>query len=235
MKKYLIALVCCITSSFSMENNFDYCQGRISGSTPHLTFRSIQDGDELIIATLVDQCDFAPSFPEGVEKYAKNLIARQTGGNPYSGLMLFISGKPAGYLGFGRMTVLNYDPKHIDIIQTYLDFGVTKLVDPGMGFEKENIVRVDNNGLGFVLPILPATLDEEIKTEALSLALSTYLFLKEKAPLPIEKTNPIYLIGLFYPENPIVENFQKIGFSLLEKDGFYGYYDCERVMVYHKL
>lgn len=182
------------------------------------------------------------SYPEGLpsdpSKWASNLIDRRNSGNYYGCFIVETSEEqPLAAVGFGRMPVLNYEPKFTDIMDTYLDFGIIERVDPSrvQDYAKENFRRVSNLGLGVMLPIVPTHLPSEQKIDILKLGTDVFQFLKnEGQELPIEKTLPHDLIGLFSPQDPLVESFQSIGFNVIKKEGFFGFYDKERVMV-HKV
>ena len=211
---------------------------KISGRSGAIVFRSIASGDDLTIANIASQCEFKEGFPANPTTWAQNLITRQEEkGNPYSGLVLE-SPEGKGFLCFGRMTTLDYDPKFTDIIKTYLSFGITRLINPEEQdkYAKSNIARVDNRGLGFILPILPEGLGKENRKEALKIGLSVFQFLKDNQfILPIETTVPTDLMGLFHPDDSLVSLFESVGFEILHKEGFFGYYDKPRVMVHIQL
>lgn len=219
----------------------------IHAKTDTLSARYIEEGDIQDISTIA----FA-SYPEGlpadVKKWASNLVDRRNGGNWYSCLVVNnLKNQPLAAIGYGRMPTSGYEPNEkldissiIDIMDTYLDFGIIKKINSsGSGQEqeyaKENFERIDNFGLGVMLPMVPTNLSEEQKIEILQLGTSVFQFLKDKEfVLPIEKTVPHDLIGLFHPDDSIVEIFKAIKFSEIKKKGFFGFYDKERVMV-HKV
>lgn len=210
---------------------------RVSGKSGVIAFHSITSGDDVTIAEIVSKCEFKEGFPANPTTWAQNLITRQEKGNPYSGLVLE-GPEGKGFLCFGRMPTLDYDPKFTDIIETYLGFGITRLINPEEQdkYAKSNIARVDNRGLGLILPILPESLGEESRREALKIGFSVFQFLKTKEfKLPIETTVPTHLIGLFHPDDSLVPLFESVGFQTLQKEGFSGYYDKPRVMVHREL
>ena len=244
-KKYASSfLVLCIflcSKAISMEGtNIDIAlEGtKISGKSNSIVFRSIASGDEVTIAEIVSNCNFKEGFPANPTTWAQNLITRQEEkGNPYSGLVLEgTTGK--GFLCFGRMPTLDYDPKFTDIIKTYQDFGITRFIDPEAQdkYEKSNIARVDNQGLGLILPVLPEFLGEELRKEALKIGVVAFQLLKNKGfTLPIETTTPTHLIGLFDPRDSLIPLFESVRFEILSKEGFFGYYDKLRVMAHLEL
>jgi len=210
---------------------------RILGKSGSIAFRSIASGDDATIAEIASQCEFKEGFPANPTTWAQNFITRQEKGNPYSGLVLE-SPEGKGFLCFGRMPTLDYDPKFTDIIETYLSFGITRLINPEEEdkYAKSNIARVDNRGLGLILPILPESLGEESRREALKIGFSVFQFLKTQGfTLPIETTVPARLIGLFHPDDALVPFFESVGFQTIKKEGFSGYYDKPRVMVHREL
>lgn len=206
--------------------------------TSSLSARYIEPADSEDINNIASQ-----SYPEGLPadsvEWAKNLVKRRMGGNFYGGLMVnTLENDPVAVIGFGRMPVLNYDAKHTDIIDTFLGFGVIERLDSGSGQEyaKENFKRVDNFGVGVMLPMIPTQLTLKQKTDVLELGSSVFQFLKNQEQLlPLENTLPHDLIGLFSPQDPLLENFRSIGFNVIEKPGFFGFYDKNRVMVHRVL
>jgi hypothetical protein len=244
-KKYLSGfLVLCaflcseVISMQTEEIKIDLDGTKISGKSGSMTFRSIANGDEVAIAEIVSRCEFKEGFPANPTTWAQNLITRQEEkGNPYSGLVLE-SPEGKGFLCFGRMTTVDYDPKFTDIIETYLSFGITKLIELETGdkYAKSNIARVGNRGLGLILPILPESMGSGSRKEALKIGLDAFQFLKNKEfTLPIETTVPTHLIGLFHPEDSLIPLFESAGFDILRKEGFFGYYDKPRVMAHIEL
>lgn len=205
--------------------------------TPTLTARYIELKDIEDI-TKIAKKSYSEGLPSDPSKWASNLIDRRNGGNYYGCLMIeTLENQPLAAIGFGRMPVLNYDPKFTDIIDTFLDFGVIERVDPinGQDYAKENFKRVDNFGLGVMLPMVPTDLLEEQKKDILKLGTDVFQFLKnQEFELPLEKTKPHDLIGLFHPDDSIVEIFKAIGFNKIAKEGFFGFYDKSRVIV-HKV
>jgi hypothetical protein len=209
----------------------------ISGQQGHFSYHTISEKDIPEINRLASECKFTEGFPANPISWAENLVKRQNGGNSYSALILSEAGKPVGVLGFGRMPVVNYEPKFVDIIETYVEFGVTKFVNSEAAekYAKENIVQTQNKGLATLLPILPESLGDEKRVSALKISIDVVRFLKGSTRLPIEGTIPEYLIGLFHPADPVLPLLESAGFTILKKKGFEGFYDKERVMASLKL
>ncbi len=210
---------------------------KILGKSAHFTFRSIADGDAPMINEIASQCTYKEGLPGTPTTWAQNLIKRQETVRSYSGLLLE-STDGNGFLGFGRMTTVDYDSKFVDIIETYLSFGITRLIAPEAEdkYAKGNIARVDNNGLGFILPILPESLGEESRQEALKIGVEAFQLLKNNGhTLPVEKTVPTHLIGLFHPDDSLIPLLESVGFDIIRKEGFFGYYDKPRVIAHIEL
>lgn len=208
----------------------------VTGQQGHFSYHTITEKDIPEVSRLASECKYTEGFPD-LNTWTGNLVKRQNGGNSYSALILSDAGKPVGVLGLGRMPVVNYEPKFVDIIETYVEFGVTKFVNPEAAdkYAKENIVQIQNKGLAILLPILPESLGDEKRVSALKIGVDVVRFLKGSTRLPIEGTIPEYLIGLYHPTDPLLPLLESAGFTILKKKGFEGFYDKERVMAYLKL
>lgn len=229
-----------ILTGLSILNSVNATEIRITPptldvKTPSLSARFIEPTDSEDISHL-HSLSYPVGLPENPISWAGNHMTRRNGGNYYNCLMIMNkSDESVAALGYGRMPVLNYEPRFTDILDTYQEFGVIKQKDLGGGYEKDNFERVDNFGIGFILPIIPTNLSEEVKKEIIQLGTEVFQeFKKREFLLPLEKTIPHDLIALLSPQDPLVEIFQKVGFELLKKDGFFGFYDSDRVML-HKV
>lgn len=175
-------------------------------------------------------------LPEDSAKWAENLIVRRNGGNYYSCLIVKdTADQTVAALGLGRMPSLGYEPKFTDIIDTWMNFGVIGQKSPENGYAKDNFERLENAGIATLLPIIPMSLTPEAQSEIIKLGAEVVQFFKDKNfVLPIEKTLPHDLITLLSPADLLCEKFKEVGFTLLEKEGYAGFYDKERVIL-HKV
>lgn len=177
-------------------------------------------------------------LPQDVAKWAENLINRRNGGNWYSCLTIKEKeeGKIVAFLGLGRMPALNYDPKFTDIIKTWMNFKVIQQINSEDGYNKDNFKRVENAGIAFILPIIPISLSTEDKNNIITMGTDVVEFFKSKNfLLPIEKTLPHDVITLLSSKDSLGKNFQEAGYELIEKEGFFGFYDKERIMLHKAL
>ena len=244
--KYIFWFIFFITQGFSAEvPTIEFSEKKLVGNYYQLYFRSIKEGDDKIIETLVSSCDYKERLPTNPIPWAQNLISRQEDGNPYSGLMLEIESQPVGFLCLGMMPAAGDYPgykikEHAEILQTYLDFGAIRekqnpIENPT--YSREKYEAVDDCGIGFLLPILPSTLDGEIITNALKIGISAFQKLKENSiRLHKEHTIPGCVIGLFHPDDdPLMPHLRAAGFDILEKEGFKEYYKKPYSMAYNSL
>lgn len=96
--------------------------------------------------------------------------------------------------------------------------------------------QVNNFGIQMIVPVLPISLSSEKKDDILKMALDISQTFKEKGQvLPFEGHVPHDVIALLHPEDSLSQNFVNVGFNLLKKEGFYGYYDKPRVMLHKAL
>lgn len=96
--------------------------------------------------------------------------------------------------------------------------------------------QVNNFGIQMIVPVIPLSLSSEKKDDILRMTFDISKTFKEKGHLlPIEGHVPHDVIALLHPEDSLIQNFENVGFKLIKKEGFYGYYDKRRVMLHNVL
>lgn len=202
---------------------------------PTLTAQYLKEEDIDTIETLVE-ASYSEGLPNDPKEWARNLVKRRKAGNYFCCLIFKDENfTPIAAIGFGRMPALNYDSKFTDIIDTFIEFGVTRPKNLKDGYVKENIERVENRGIGMLLPIIPGDMSLILKQEIVKTATDVFQAFKDKKlELPIEKTLPHDLIVLLHPNDPLGNIFENVGYERIEKEGFFGFYDKQRVIL-HKV
>lgn len=156
-------------------------------------------------------------------------LKRVEEGNPYHLYTVKTAcGELIGYVHLGVMPTMGYClPAHCPIVDKWISLGVIEKV-----CEDNCLHRIDNRGIAFILPILK---DDLTRGEEESTINASYYMLKslraEGKLLPNENTLPYQVIGLFKPSNDLINSFEGAGFTVDENDGFYKFYNKDRVMV----
>lgn len=191
---------------------------------------------------------FTEGYPaeEGAEdRFKTQNIDRQKAGNPYHLLRVTYEHEnefnKIGLVQLGRMPSKGYkegpdemNPTvHHGIIQKFISLGVTCQINPDNGYDDSNIERIDNRGLGIFLPFFEQNALKNGKIAALSAFPHFFEHCKNQGfVLPVEKTLPHALIGLFHPEDPTLELCNISKFEADKNDSFGWFYPGkERVMV----
>lgn len=144
---------------------------------------------------------------------------------------------PLGFVQFGRMPTKGYqegiegDPTaHHTILNTWMDLGVTELIDPYAGYGDTNIRRIENRGLAFILPLFLGEVNPEERAEVLRACVGFICRVTEGGGvLPIEGTRPYTAISLLHPADSNVGAFIRAGFGSKTDPGFGWFYPKEGV------
>jgi len=224
------------------------------GSRVHLESASEKDKEpyrEVILGRKRAQGDPDPTKVDATFK-AQNLD-RQEAGNPFHLYSVRFQMKDTfealGYIQLGRMPSINYPEgpsaenatAHHPIIQKFISLGITQKRDAAGGLDKDNIERIGNRGIAFVLPVLR---DESLKFHNDALKACHELVCKFSiggSLLPVEKTNPHVAMSLLCPEDRVVESFISAHYDVDDNEGFGWFYPGAdgkprpRIMVTHPL
>jgi hypothetical protein len=185
-----------------------------------------------------------PSKKKAETSFKLQNINRQKEKNLYQLYTLSYQGKgeektsPLGFVQLGRMPTLGYKEgteenptAHHEILKKWMELGITKQIKEE-DFQKENFERIENRGLAVILPLFNYGILKEEKISSIEACYKlvckmTNLAKKsgeEKDLLPIEKTLPYQVIGLFDSEDGNIDHFQKNDFSVDKNKGFGWFY-----------
>lgn len=218
------------TTSDSLDSTLDVAP---------LCVRAITENDAPLLQGIMDHC-YQEGLPANAQTYTSNMMKRAQTGNP---LTCYFFQDPTSTetthaaVGFGRMPITGYKAdEHADILNHFIDLGVLRKKDEQSGLEEDNLERIENRGLGVILPMLPLELSAQYKLCVLGKAKELFQTLaNEGSTLPIENTKPHQLIGLFHPDDPLVSLMTEAGFTATSKEGFEKFYNKPRIILHMTL
>lgn len=234
MKKILktaVALALCGTNVLATSECLEEIAPQVS-----LSMREIGEQDGPDLQHIMDGC-YQEGLPASADTYTSNMIKRAQTGNPFTCYFFHDINSPdttRAAVGFGRMPATGYKAEeHADILNHFIDLGVLRKKDEQAGLDQENLERIENRGVGVILPMLPLGLSAEYKLCVLKQAKALFeTFATDGKTLPIENTQPHQLIGLFHPDDTLVPLMGEAGFTLTIKEGFKEFYNKPRVVVH---
>lgn len=229
-----VVLAFCGTNVLATSECLEETSPQISLST-----RAIGEQDAPHLQNIMNAC-FQEGLPASAESYTSNMVKRAETGNAFTCYFFHDTSSPEttqAAVGFGRMPASGYKAaEHADILTHFIDLGVLRKKDEQAGLDEANLERIENRGVGVILPMLPLALSAQYKLCVLKQAKALFeSFATEGKTLPIEKTQPHQLIGLFHPDDTLIPLMLEAGFTLTIKEGFDAFYNKNRIMVHASL
>lgn len=259
MFKKMYFLIACF-SFFSISPTFAMLDIEFGQTEDRHTVKAVQQDVVIESATpddlrgykaILEQLPTIGGYPAitGSEgRFATQNLDRQKAGNPFHLYSLTFGKENIGFLQLGRMPCVGYEEgpdeknqtAHHPIIEKFMNLGLTQKADQDAGFKKENIQRVENRGVAAILPMFRPEVTENVRQKVITSTFELIRhFTSHGKTLPVENTTPHVVVGLFHPDDPIVNTFRQTGFEVDDNPGFRWFYpdaaDPRRVMVERKI
>jgi hypothetical protein len=259
MFKKMYILITCF-SFFSISPTFAMLDIELGQTEDRHTVKAVQKDVIIESATpedlggykaILEQLPRFGGYPaiNGSEgRFTAQNLDRQRADNPFHLYSITSGEENIGFLQLGRMPCTAYEEgpnaenptAHHPIIEKFISLGLTQKIDQDAGFKKENIQRVENRGAAAILPMFRPDVSEEVKQQVISSTFELIRhFTSHGKTLPVENTIPHVAVGLFHPDDPIVNTFRQMGFEVDDNPEFRWFYpdaaDPRRVMVERKI